>query len=71
MTAELTQSQKEALYELRWDEHKVYIRIKDAWREKILEAYGRLWIKEIEEKVLDFIYNTAKDIFDHINKECM
>ena len=40
------------------------------WKEKIIEAYGRSWIKEIEKNVLDFTNKMAKEMIDHNKNEC-
>ena len=41
------------------------------WKGKIFKAYNRSWLEEIEEKVLDFTHKTAKEMLNHINKQCL
>ena len=41
LTAELTKAKKEAVWEPRQYEHRVYIGIEYVWKGKTLEAYGR------------------------------
>ena len=60
LTVEIKKSQKEAAWKLRWDYQKVYLGIKDVWKEKIHEAYGRSWIKEIEYKVINFTHKSEE-----------
>ena len=35
-------------------------------KEKILQAYDRLWLEEIEDDVLDLTHKTAKEMLEHL-----
>ena len=35
-------------------------------KEKILEAYGILWLEEIKDNVLDLMHKTAKEMLNHL-----
>ena len=59
-TAYVTKAQKEDLQQLKWDEHEVDLLIKDLWKEKIIDAYGRSWLEEIEDDVLSFAQKNGK-----------
>ena len=41
------------------------------WKEKILKAYDRSWIKEIKDKIFDLSHNTAKEMLDHLKNKCL
>ena len=69
LTADITKSQKEAAWGLRWDEHEVYLGIKNVWKDNILKAFNILWLEEIKYKDLNFTQKTEKEILDHIKKE--
>ena len=71
MTEELTKTKKEASWEFRRDEQKNYLGIEDVWEEKLIKVHERLWLKEIKGEVIGFTHNTAKEMIDHIKKQCM
>ena len=71
LTTEISKSQKEAVWELQRDEHEVYLGIKDVWKENILEAYVKSWLKEIEDRVLDFTHKSEKEMLYHLKKQCL
>ena len=70
-TADLTKAQKEELQQLKWDEHEVNITIKDVQKMKIIQAYKRLWLEQIEDDVINFTQNMEKQMLDHIKNKCL
>ena len=48
-----------------------YLVIEDVWKKKIIEAYGRSCLEEIEKNVLNFNHKIVKDMIDDINNKCL
>ena len=70
-TAYVTILQNEALQQLKWDKHEVYLIIKDVWKEKLLDTYVISWLEEIEYDVLNFTQKMSKDMLKHIKNKCL
>ena len=70
-TALVKVAKMEAAWETRRQYHEIYLGFKDAMKQLIVKSYAPCWLEEIEDDILEFTVNSAKEMLDHLVTQCL
>ena len=70
-TASVKVTKLETAWETRRQDHEIYLGIKDAMKQLIVKAYAPCWLEEIEDNILEFTVKSAKNMLDHLVRQCL